>query len=125
MVDKVGLPSTCYMHVHVHVRVVPLSPPHFTPVKLEHAEQLELGYLPLRDDFEKEHDNTAETLISGMMLGPEDDELEKSLKLAHIDMYGRRLQERERRKRYVSEGEGLGLPPILTFCRVAWPRCIT
>lgn len=78
---------------------VPLSPPHFTPVKLEHAEQLELGYLPLRDDFEKEHDNTAETLISGMILGPEDDELEKSLKLAHIDMYSHRLRERERRKR--------------------------
>ena len=32
---------------------VPPSPPRFTPVKLEHAEQLELGYMPLRDDFEK------------------------------------------------------------------------
>ena len=29
------------------------APPTFTPVKLEHAEQLELGYMPLRDDFEK------------------------------------------------------------------------
>ena len=32
---------------------VPPSPRNFTPVKLEHAEQLELGYMPLRDDFEK------------------------------------------------------------------------
>lgn len=31
----------------------PPSPPDFTPVKLEHDEQLDLGYMPLRDDFEK------------------------------------------------------------------------
>ncbi len=78
---------------------VPPSPPHFTPVKMEHAEQLELGYMPLRDDFEKEHDNSAETLISGIMVGTEEEELEKALKLAHVDMYSRRLRERERRKR--------------------------
>ena len=33
--------------------IVPPSPRNFTPVKLEHAEQLELGYMPLRDDFKK------------------------------------------------------------------------
>ena len=55
--------------------------------------------MPLRDDFEKEHDNDAETLISGMTIGAEDDEEEKALKLAHIDMYSRRLQERNRKKR--------------------------
>lgn len=32
---------------------VPPSPPNFSPVKLEHAEQIELGYMPLRDDFER------------------------------------------------------------------------
>ncbi len=31
----------------------PPSPQVFTPVKLEHTEQIELGYMPLRDDFEK------------------------------------------------------------------------
>ena len=77
----------------------PPSPPHFTPVKMEHAEQLELGYMPLRDDFEKEHDNSAESLISGLTVGVEEEELEKALKLAHVDMYSRRLKERERRKR--------------------------
>ena len=33
--------------------IVPPSPRNFSPVKLEHAEQLDLGYMPLRDDFEK------------------------------------------------------------------------
>ena len=28
-------------------------PPSFTPVKLELTEQIELGYLPLRDDFDR------------------------------------------------------------------------
>ena len=32
---------------------VPPSPPSFTPVKLEHSEQQELGYMPFRDDFER------------------------------------------------------------------------
>ena len=75
-----------------------MSPPHFTPVKLEHAEQLELGYMPLRDDFEREHDNGAETVIGGMMVG-DDDEAEEALKLAHVDMYTQRLKQRESRKR--------------------------
>lgn len=29
------------------------SPPSFVPVKLDHSEQQELNYLPLRDDFDK------------------------------------------------------------------------
>lgn len=68
-------------------------------MKLEHAEQLELGYMPLRDDFEREHDNGAESIISGMMVGGDDDEVEEALKLAHIDMYSQRLKQRESRKR--------------------------
>lgn len=78
---------------------VPPSPRNFTPVKLEHAEQLELGYKPLRDDFEKEYDNDAETLVSGLTVNPDDEDVEKSLKLAHIDMYNKRLKEREKKKR--------------------------
>lgn len=54
--------------------------------------------MPLRDDFEREHDNDAETLISGMTVGQEDEELEKKLKLAQIDMYSRRLKERQHKK---------------------------
>ncbi len=56
--------------------------------------------MPLRDDFEKEYDNDAEILISGMTITQEDNEdLDKALKLAHMDMYTRRLKERERMKR--------------------------
>ena len=68
-------------------------------MKLEHAEQLELGYLPFRDDFEIEHDNDAEKLISNMETTEEEEEVEKSLKMLHIDIYNTRLKERERRKR--------------------------
>ena len=95
---------------------VPPSPPNFSPVKLEHAEQLELGYMPFRDDFEIEHDNDAETLVSSMAVGAEDEELEKALKLAHVDMYIRRLKERDRRKRSVNfPGESLS-PPLSSYC---------
>lgn len=85
-------------HPLIAIHAVLLSPPNFTPLKLEHAEQLELGYLPMRDDFEREHDNSAETLVSGLMVGEEDEDLEKSLKLAHVNMYSQRLQERTDRK---------------------------
>jgi len=83
----------------VGVLVVPISQPDFTPVKLEHSEQLELGYLPFRDDFEIEHDNDAEKLVSNMEIAEEEEEVEKALKMTHIDIYNRRLEERERRKR--------------------------
>lgn len=78
---------------------MPLTPPNFSPVKLEHAEQLELGYMPLRDDFEREHDNGAEGLISGLLLAEEEEEVEKALKLVHIDMYTQRLRQRDHRKK--------------------------
>ena len=84
---------------HPPTHVVSLSPPDFTPLKLDYVEQIELGYMPMRDDFEREHDNNAETLISGLMVGAEDEELEKSLKLAQVNMYSHRLQERKERKR--------------------------
>ncbi|KAL5463554.1 hypothetical protein EMCRGX_G032459 [Ephydatia muelleri] len=76
----------------------PPSPPHYTPVCLEHPEQMELGYMPYRDDFEREYDNNAEAVISEMSFTADDDDIEKALKLAHVDMYNRRMAERERRK---------------------------
>jgi len=33
--------------------VAAASAPPFAPAKLEHSEQIELGYLPLRDDFDR------------------------------------------------------------------------
>ena len=67
------------------------TPPSFTPVKLELTEQVELGYLPLRDDFDRvsnhfmvpsiltpvlqEYENDAESSITGLTI-TEDDKLE-------------------------------------------------
>ncbi|XP_063958027.1 transcriptional adapter 2-beta-like [Lytechinus pictus] len=87
----------------------PLSPTlglTFKPVDLTTSEQQELCYMPLRDDFEREFDNDAETLISNLAITSEDDELDISLKLAHVDMYSKRLKERGRRKT-ISRENGL------------------
>ncbi|KAL7024720.1 hypothetical protein ACKWTF_013184 [Chironomus riparius] len=63
----------------------------------EHAAQL--GYMPYRDDFEREYDVTAEQLVSNLALTSDDDEIESALKLAVVDIYNRRLRERARKKR--------------------------
>ncbi|XP_015761967.1 PREDICTED: transcriptional adapter 2-beta-like [Acropora digitifera] len=73
-----------------------LHPPE--PVEMNAAEQQELGYMPLRDDFEKEYDNEAETLVSGLQFNYDDEDVEIDLKLGIIDMYLRRLRERQHRK---------------------------
>ncbi|XP_012544448.1 transcriptional adapter 2B isoform X1 [Bombyx mandarina] len=66
-------------------------------------EAAQLGYMPNRDDFEREHDHEAEQLISTLSLNPEDDELDVALKLSQVDIYIRRLRERTRRKRLVRD----------------------
>lgn len=81
----------------------PLSPSLTKPLtdipELTMAEQQHLGYMPKRDDFERELDNDAEALISTLSINPnDDDEVDTDLKLAHIDMYRRRLEERFRLK---------------------------
>ena len=48
--------------------------------------------------YTQEYDNDAESLISGISITPEDDDLDKALKLAHVDMYRKKVAERERRK---------------------------
>jgi transcriptional adapter 2-beta len=76
----------------------PPCPPSYTPVKLEHVEQVELGYMPLRDDFEREYENSLEEVISEVTVGADEEEIERELKLAHIDIYNKGLTEREKRK---------------------------
>lgn len=66
-------------------------------------EAAQLGYMPNRDDFEREHDHEAEQLISALSLNSEDDELDIALKLSQVDIYTRRLRERTRRKRLVRD----------------------
>ena len=47
------------------------------PVDVSKEQQLELAYMPNRDDFEYEFDNDAETLVSSIFINPDDDELDK------------------------------------------------
>ncbi|XP_062902389.1 transcriptional adapter 2-beta [Mobula hypostoma] len=79
----------------------PLSPSLTTPLPpldITAAEQQQLGYMPLRDDYEIEYLQDAETLISGLALNYDDEEVDIELKRAHVDMYVRQLRERQRRK---------------------------
>ena len=85
-----------------------LSPSLTTPLSpisdLSPGEQQHLGYMPKRDDFEREFDNDVEALISTLRINPnEEEELDVDLKVAHIDMYNRRLKERFRKKAVVRE----------------------
>ncbi|XP_061106783.1 transcriptional adapter 2-beta [Conger conger] len=87
----------------------PLSPSLTTPLPLldiSVAEQQQLGYMPLRDDYEIEYDQDAEKLISGLSVNYDDDDVEIEMKRAHVDMYVRKLRERQRRKN-VARGYGL------------------
>lgn len=70
---------------------------------LDKEEELELAYMPLRDDYEMEHDNEAEILISGLAINGDEDELDLDLKVAHVGMYLDKLKERHRRKSVARE----------------------
>ncbi|KAK2083766.1 Transcriptional adapter 2-beta [Saguinus oedipus] len=67
----------------------PLSPSLTTPLPpldISVAEQQQqLGYMPLRDDYEIEYDQDAETLISGLSVNYDDDDVIE-LKHAHVDI---------------------------------------
>lgn len=79
----------------------PLSPSLTTPLPpldITLAEQQQLGYMPLRDDYEIEYDQDAEKLISGLSVNYDDEDVEIEMKRAHVDMYVRKLRERQRRK---------------------------
>ncbi|XP_017007514.2 transcriptional adapter 2B isoform X1 [Drosophila takahashii] len=73
------------------------------PLDINSDEAMQLGYMPNRDSFEREYDPTAEQLISNISLSSEDTEVDVMLKLAHVDIYTRRLRERARRKRMVRD----------------------
>lgn len=68
------------------------------PLELTPAEQQQLGYMPLRDDYEVEYEQEAELLVSGLSVNYDDEDVELEMKRAHVDMYVRKLRERQRRK---------------------------
>jgi len=64
-------------------------------------ELLLIGWLPNRDEFEVEYSNNAETLVSSLDQGKNDEveeEVDVALKLAHVEIYQAKLKEREIRK---------------------------
>ena len=61
------------------------------------------GYMPLRGDFDVEHENDAELLLADMEFNDDDHPSEVELKLKVIAIYNAKLDERERRKRFVIE----------------------
>lgn len=61
------------------------------------------GYMPLRGDFDVEYDNEAELILADMEFSEDDHPTERELKLKVIEIYNAKLDERERRKRFVVE----------------------
>lgn len=101
-------PETYQALDHTCSRDGNLSPSLTTPLpaipELSLLEQQHLGYMPKRDDFEREFDNEVEMLISTLRINPNDEEdLDVDLKVAHIDMYNRRLRQRFRKKAVVRD----------------------
>ncbi|KAK0182525.1 hypothetical protein PV327_000658 [Microctonus hyperodae] len=90
-----------------HLDHGPLSPDstsRLPPLDITPEEAAQLGYMPQRDDFERDYNHEAESLVSSLFLNPaEDDDLDIALKLAHVDMYTNNLRERARRKRVVRD----------------------
>lgn len=97
------------VHDHTCTFNQPLSPSLSLPEKHKivdicKEQQIRLGYMPKRDDFEREYDNDAELLVSKLAVNANDDtDLDQELKIAHINMYTDKLRERFRRKRIVLE----------------------
>ena len=89
----------------------PLSPSLFSSINqpetssiwINPNQQQQLGYMPKRDDFEREFDNEIESVISYLTITPEDDETDQELKAIHVDVYKKRLAERFRRKAIARE----------------------
>jgi len=59
------------------------------------------GFIPLREDFDVEHENDAEILLADMEFFPDDHPSERELKLQVVRIYNAKLAERDKRKRFV------------------------
>lgn len=76
------------------------SPADGTPV-VALAESQHSGYHAKRNEFEIEYDHEAENLIAELDFADDDTEEEQAEKLKLIEIYNKRLDERERRKAFV------------------------
>ena len=58
------------------------------------------GYLPLREDFDVEFDNDAENILADLEFADDDHPSEKELKIQIVQIYNKKLDERNLRKRF-------------------------
>ena len=73
------------------------------PIEISSDEQRALGYMPLRDDFEREFKNDAETLLSNLTIGNDDDETDIDVKISLAKVYREILLDRHRLKKIARE----------------------
>ncbi len=59
--------------------------------------------MPLREEFDVEFDNDAELFLADMDFAEDDTEEETRIKFCILEIYNRRLKEREKRKKFVIE----------------------
>ncbi len=70
--------------------------------KIAHLPGADLpGYMPLREDFDYEYENSAEQILADMEFCADDHASEVALKLEVLKIYNKKLDERNRRKRFV------------------------
>lgn len=74
------------------------------------------GYMPLREDFEVEWENDAELILADMEFQEDDHPSEEELKIQLVDIYNRKLQEREKRKQFVLERGIFDIKKQLQVC---------
>ncbi|KAL3809793.1 hypothetical protein ACHAXA_004034 [Cyclostephanos tholiformis] len=77
------------------------------PPRLEDMKQLpgaELaGYMPRRGDFDMEWENDAEKMIAEMEFTSDDTEADRELKLDVLRIFNTKLDEREKRKKFIED----------------------
>ncbi|ESO03480.1 hypothetical protein HELRODRAFT_173784 [Helobdella robusta] len=61
-------------------------------------QQKDLGYMALRDDFDKDYDNDAETSISSVCLHYTDDAIDVAYKVFQVEQFRERQMDRDKRK---------------------------
>ena len=78
----------------------PVFPPRLEDIRLMKGSEL-AGYMPRRGDFDVEYDNDAEHILADMEFSPNDHPSERALKLQIIQIYNSKLDEREKRKKFL------------------------
>ncbi|KAG2382687.1 hypothetical protein C9374_005267 [Naegleria lovaniensis] len=71
--------------------------------KNTYQQGIDVGYLPLRADFDMDYDHAAEELIAEIEIDEEDSPEERERKLNLLRLYEFRLSERERRRKFAIE----------------------